>query len=90
MPCWDRFVEAGQEYQDQILPPSVRARVSVEAAATLGWDRWVGEDGASIGMTSFGASGPADELFEHFGFTPDKVAERAKDVAQRLAGATQS
>jgi transketolase len=90
MPCWDRFVEAGQEYQDQVLPPSVRARVSVEAAATLGWDRWVGEDGASIGMTGFGASGPADELFEHFGFTPDKVAERAKDVAQRLAGATQS
>jgi transketolase len=50
----------------------------------------VGPEGASIGMTSFGASGPADELFEHFGFTPDKVAERAKDVAQRLAGATQS
>ena len=90
MPCWDRFVEAGQEYQDQVLPPSVRARVSVEAAATIGWDRWVGPDGASIGMTGFGASGPADELFEHFGFTPEKVAERAKDVAQRLAGATQS
>jgi len=90
MPCWDRFIEAGREFQEQVLPPSVRARVSVEAAATIGWDRWVGEHGESIGITGFGASGPTGELFEHFGFTPDKVAERAKDVAQRLAGPTQT
>jgi len=62
MPCWDRFVESGREYQEQVLPPSVRARISVEAAGILGWDRWVGDDGESIGMTGFGASGPADEL----------------------------
>ena len=80
MPCWDRFIEAGREYQEQVLPPSVRARVSVEAGATIGWDRWVGPDGASIGMTGFGASGPAPELLEHFGFTPENVAECAKEI----------
>jgi transketolase len=88
MPCWDRFAEADRDYQDSVLPPACRARVSVEAAATIGWDRWVTDDGATIGMTGFGASGPANELFEHFGFTPGDVAQRAKDVVQRLAGAT--
>jgi transketolase len=84
-PCLDRFAEQDQEYQDRVLPPSVRARVSVEAASTLGWSRWVTEDGDSIGMQTFGASGPQQDLYRHFGFTPDKVAERGKAVVERVA-----
>jgi len=89
MPCFDRFSEADESYRDSVLPPAVKARVSVEAAATFGWERFVGEAGESIGMTGFGASGPGDALFEKFGFTPEHVAERGRAVAQR-AGATNS
>ena len=78
MPCWDRFAEADQSYRDQVLPPAIRARVSIEAAATLGWDKWVGDAGASLGMTGFGASGPAPELFEKFGLTSEHLAEVAR------------
>jgi transketolase len=85
MPCYDRFSEQDAGYRDAVLPPSCRARVSVEAAATLGWERWVGEDGESVGMTGFGASAPQKDLYEHFGFTPDHVAERGKAVLERLA-----
>ena len=59
-PCMDRFAEQDEAYRDEVLPPAVRARVAVEAAATLGWDRWVGDGGAPSGMTAFGASGPAE------------------------------
>jgi len=91
MPCFDRFIEQDQDYRDSVLPPACRARVSVEAAATLGWELWVTEDGDSIGMTGFGASGPGPELYEHFGFTAEKVAERGRAVIERLgAGATRS
>jgi transketolase len=85
MPCFDRFSEQNAAYRDSVLPPSVRARVSVEAAATFGWERWVGPEGESIGMTGFGASGPQPALYEHFGFTPEHVAERGKAVADRIA-----
>jgi transketolase len=85
MPCYDRFLEQDAGYRDGVLPPSCRARVSVEAAATLGWERWIGEDGESVGMTGFGASAPQKDLYEHFGFTPDHVAERGKAVLERLA-----
>jgi transketolase len=87
-PCLDRFAEQDRDYQDQVLPPAVRARVSVEAASTLGWGRWVTEDGDSIGMQTFGASAPQQDLYQHFGFTPDKVAERGKAVVERAAART--
>jgi transketolase len=83
MPCFDRFGEQDAAYRDSVLPPACRARVSVEAASTLGWERWVGEAGDSVGMTGFGASGPAKDLFQHFGFTADAVAERARRVVER-------
>jgi transketolase len=82
MPCFDRFGEQDEAYRDSVLPPAVRARVSVEAASTLGWDRWVGDLGESVGMTGFGASGPAKDLFEHFGFTADNVAATGKRVVE--------
>ncbi|NLT05660.1 MAG: transketolase [Solirubrobacterales bacterium] len=86
MPCFDRFGEQDAAYRDSVLPPACRARVSVEAAATLGWDRWVGDAGETVGMNGFGASGPAKELFKHFGFTPEKVAEAGRRAVER-AGA---
>jgi transketolase len=61
----------------------VRARVCVEALSTFGWHRWAGDAGAVIGMTTFGASAPAKDLFEHFGFTPERVAEAARTVVKR-------
>ncbi len=87
MPCFDRFGEQDEAYRDSVLPPAVRARVSVEAASTLGWERWVGDLGESVGMTGFGASGPAKDLFEHFGFTADNVAATGRRVVERAANA---
>lgn len=80
-PCLERFNEQPQEYRDAILPPAVKARLSIEAGSTVGWHRYVGDAGYSIGMESFGASGPQPALYEHFGFTPEKVAEHGKRVA---------
>jgi transketolase len=88
MPCFDRFGEQDEEYRDSVLPPACRARVSVEAAATLGWERWVGEEGASVGMHGFGASAPAKDLFGSFGFTPENVAEHGRRVVDRVAART--
>jgi transketolase len=83
MPCLDRFAEQDQAYRDSVLPPSVRARVAVEAAAALGWHRWVGDLGDVVAMESFGASAPAGALYKHFGFTGENVAERARAVLKR-------
>jgi transketolase len=87
-PCLDTFAEQDRDYRDSVLPPDVRARVSVEAASPLGWSTWVGEDGDCIGMTTFGASAPQPALYEHFGFTPEKVAERARAVVERVSART--
>jgi transketolase len=83
MPCVDRFAEQDQAYRDEVLPPSVRARVAVEAAAPLGWHRWVGDAGDVVAMEGFGASAPAKVLYQHFGFTGEAVADRARAVMAR-------
>jgi transketolase len=80
MPCMDTFAEQDAAYRDSVLPPAVRARVAVEAGSPLGWDRWIGPDGAFIGMTTFGESGPAPEVYEHFGITAEKAAELGRKV----------
>jgi transketolase len=87
-PCLDRFAEQDDDYRESVLPRGVRARVSVEAASPLGWSTWIGEDGDAIGMTTFGASAPQPDLYEHFGFTPEKVAERARAVVERVSART--
>jgi transketolase len=87
-PCLDRFAEQDEDYRDSVLPPSVRARVSVEAASPLGWSTWIGEDGEAIGMTTFGSSAPQPDLYEHFGFTPEEIAERARGVLERVTART--
>ena len=83
MPCMDTFTEAPQEYQDQVLPPGCSARVAVEAASPMGWDKWIGRDGAFVGMRTFGESGPAKEVYEHFGITASAVAEIGREVLGR-------
>jgi transketolase len=88
VPCFDRFLEQDDGYRDTVLPPACRARISVEAAATFGWERFTTEDGEAVGMTGFGASGPQPALYEHFGFTPEHVAERARAAVKRLAAKT--
>jgi transketolase len=84
-PCLDRFAEQEPTYQDSVLPPSCRARISVEAASELGWRQWITGDGEAIGMTSFGASAPQPDLYSHFGFTPEAIVERGKAVLARIA-----
>ena len=80
MPSWELFERQSQEYKDSVLPPSVTARVSVEQAATFGWERYIGTRGLAIGMTTFGASAPIKDLQKHFGFTPEKIVEAAKKL----------
>ena len=83
MPSWDLFDHQTQEYRDSVLPPSVKARVAVEQASTLGWERYVGESGRVIGMKTFGASAPLKELQRKFGFEPDQVVAAAKELLGR-------
>ena len=79
MPSWELFEKQSQEYRDSVLPPSVGARVSVEQGSTMGWSRYVGLTGRTIGMETFGASAPLKELQKKFGFTPENVVAAAKE-----------
>jgi transketolase len=83
MPSWDLFERQPQTYKEEVLPPEVTARLAIEAAAPLGWERYVGLHGAVIGMTRFGASAPYKVLAEKFGFTADQVLRRAHDLLQK-------
>jgi transketolase len=86
LPSWYLFDQQPEEYREQVLPSSVRARVSIEEASTLGWDRYVGPEGAVIGMHTFGSSAPLKDVQTKFGFTPEKVVERAREVLARAGG----
>jgi len=77
MPCWEIFNEQPASYREQVLPAKVKARVSIEAGITFGWERWVGDGGASIGLDHFGASAPAEIIFEQFGLTVDNLVKTA-------------
>ncbi|HEY9212200.1 MAG TPA: transketolase [Ancylobacter sp.] len=78
MPCWELFEQQSAEYRSAVLGKA--PRIAIEAAARLGWDRWIGERGRFIGMEGFGASAPAPELYEHFGITPHAVVDAACDL----------
>jgi transketolase len=82
MPSWELFDKQDRAYRDSVLPPAVKARVSVEMAATFGWERYVGTSGRSIGMHSFGASAPIKALMKHFGFTVENIVAAAKEQIQ--------
>jgi len=79
MPSWELFDDQPNEYRDAVIPPSVRARVSVEQASTFGWSKYVGDTGQSIGMRSFGASAPLKQLLQKFGFTVENIVAAARD-----------
>jgi transketolase len=83
MPSWELFESQSQEYRDEVLPPEVTARIAIEQASTLGWHRYVGLDGAVIGMDTFGASAPLKALQTKFGFTPDAVVAATKSAVER-------
>jgi transketolase len=83
LPSWDIFERQSQEYRDEVLPPGVAARLAIEAAVPLGWERYVGTKGAVIGMTRFGASAPCKVLAEKFGFTAANVVRRARELLGR-------
>jgi transketolase len=85
MPSWELFERQSQEYRDSVLPPQVKKRVSVEAAATFGWSRWVGDEGHAVGIDHFGASAPYEIIMEKFGLTADNVAQWALAVLGRPA-----
>ena len=80
MPSWEIFDHQPQEYRDTVLPPEVTARISIEQASTMGWARYVGPKGQSIGMHTFGASAPLKELQKKFGFMPERVVATAKEL----------
>ena len=79
MPCLDLFEEQDEAYRKSVL--GTAPRIAIEAAARLGWDRWIGENGRFIGMTGFGASAPAPQLYEKFGITPQAVVDAALEIA---------
>jgi transketolase len=83
MPCWELFQAQGRAYRDEVLPPAVTARLAVEAASEADWRRWVGDQGAVVGLDHFGASAAGGLLLEKFGFTPEHVVERSLDVLHR-------
>ena len=83
MPSWELFEQQSREYRNDVLPPSITARVAVEQASTMGWDRYVGADGCIIGMETFGSSAPLKDLQQKFGFTPGRIVDAAREQARR-------
>jgi transketolase len=85
LPCWEIFEKQEQEYRDEVLLPEVTARLAIEEGATLGWERYVGREGAIMGMSTFGQSAPFKDVEAEFGFTTENVARVAREVVGRAA-----
>ena len=83
MPSWELFEALSQEERDQVLPPSVTARLAVEAGIAQGWERYVGEAGDVLSIERFGASAPGDVMLREFGFTVDNVCKHARALVKR-------
>ena len=88
MPSWELFEQQDESYRDNVLPPDITARVSVEMGSVIGWDRYAGPTGAKIGMHTFGSSAPLKDLLTKFGFTPAKVLAAAKEQIAKSKGTT--
>ena len=80
MPCWELFEEQPEDWRESVLPPDIEARVSVEAGATFGWERWIGSKGEAIGLDRFGASAPGGVVFEQLGFTTERVVRTVRTL----------
>jgi transketolase len=85
MPCWELFEDQTAEYRDEVLPPDVKARLSVEPGVALGWSKWVGDQGDSISIEHFGASAPGPTVLEKFGYNLDNIVARATALLSRVA-----
>jgi transketolase len=85
MPCWELFEQQPSAYRDTVLPPHVRARLSVEPGVELGWSKWVGDQGDSISIEHFGASAPGPTVLDHFGYNLENVVARAAALLARVA-----
>ena len=83
MPSWELFEKQSDDYKEQVLPIAVKKRVSVEAASTFGWERYIGLEGKAIGMTTFGTSGPGNEVMKKFGFTVDNVVNKSLELLKK-------
>jgi transketolase len=83
LPSWELFGAQPQSYRDDVLPPPITARVSIEAASTFGWERWVGQAGEIIGLNRFGASAPIADIYKNLNFTPEFIAQRARALLER-------
>ena len=83
LPSWKLFDAQSRDYRDSVLPSKVRARVAIEAATTMGWERYVGIDGVTLGLPHFGASAPARVLYEKFGLTAQRMADEAEILVKR-------
>ena len=80
LPCFELFEDQDAAYREQVLPKSVSARVACEAGIRQGWDRYLGTDGHFVGMNSFGASAPFQQLYEHFQITAEQIVVKAKEA----------
>jgi transketolase len=86
MPSWELFAAQSEAYRNEVLPPSVRARLAIEAASPFGWLRWTTDEGAILAMESFGASAPGERLFQEFKFTPERAADMVRQLLARRHG----
>jgi transketolase len=84
MPCWELFEAQTADYRDEVLPPDVKARLSIEAGVALGWKQWVGDQGDSLSIERYGASAPGTTVLEKLGYTPDNVVARAQALLTRV------
>ncbi|HEX8938540.1 MAG TPA: transketolase [Candidatus Limnocylindrales bacterium] len=82
LPCWELFEEQDEAYRERVLPAAVRARVSIEVGSPLGWERWVGDEGAVMGLDHFGSSAPGPEIMQRYGFTVERVIEIGRKVVR--------
>jgi transketolase len=83
MPSWQLFDKQPQEYRDEVLPPQIKARISIEAGVTLGWSKYVGDQGEVIGLDRYGASSPYQVAMEKLGFTAANIIKRAKKLVMK-------
>ena len=84
LPSWRLFEEQSEDYRRQVLPPGVKARLAIEAGSTQGWHRYVGTEGAVLGLDHFGASAPYKILYEKFGLTVDSLVKKALEILEKL------
>jgi transketolase len=82
LPSWDKFLKQDIKYRRQIIPPQVKARVSIEMGSTLGWEKFVGDYGIAIGIDKFGASAKGDKIIEEYGFTTENVVKQIKSLIE--------